>query len=133
MFRYDWKWEDYNAEPDHIDGGLAHVQERLLCYCAQQQGFRTLAVMSAGQAARNYLKLEYKHQILSNCFPVRDIRLQYRLAKAVNWKKMKSYYVRFLDSLERNDERFHLMAPKLWAKSRTMVNAIWPLLKGLER
>ena len=94
MFRYDWKWEDYNVEPNHIDGGLAHVQERLLCYCAQQQGFRTLAVMSTGQAAKNYLKLEYKHQILSSCLPVRDIRLQYRLAKRVNWQQTSSYYTR---------------------------------------
>jgi lipopolysaccharide biosynthesis protein len=133
MFKYDWKWEEYNAEPNHIDGGLAHVQERLICYCAQQQGFRTLAVMSAGQAARNYLKLEYKHQILSSCFPERDIRLQYRLAKAVNWNKLKPYYSRILDALERNDERFRLMAPKLWAKSRSAVNVVWPLLKGLEK
>lgn len=133
MFRYDWKWDDYNPEPNHIDGGLAHVQERLICYCAQQQGFRTLAVMSAGQAARNYLKLEYKHQILSSCLPVRDIRLQYRLAKRVNWQKAKGYYARFLDFLERNDERFRRVAPKLWARSRAAVDVVWPLLKGLER
>jgi len=133
MFRYDWKWEDYNVEPNHIDGGLAHVQERLLCYCAQQQGFRTLAVMSAGQAAKNYLKLEYKHQILSSCLPVRDIRLQYRLAKRVNWQKAKSYYARFLDLMERNDERFHRIAPKLWARSRPAVDVVWPMLKRFEK
>ena len=133
MFRYDWKWEDYNVEPNHIDGGLAHVQERLLCYCAQQQGFRTLAVMSTGQAAKNYLKLEYKHQILSSCLPVRDIRLQYRLAKRVNWQQTKSYYTRFLDLMERNDERFHRIAPKLWARSRVAVDVVWPMLKRLEK
>jgi rhamnosyltransferase len=133
MFRYDWKWEDYNLEPNHIDGGLAHVQERLLCYCAQQQGFRTLAVMSAGQAAKNYLKLEYKHQILSSCLPVRDIRLQYRLAKRVNWQKAKSYYARLLELLERNDERFRRIAPKLWARSRSAVDVVWPMLKRLEK
>jgi lipopolysaccharide biosynthesis protein len=133
MFRYDWKWEDYNVEPNHIDGGMAHVQERLLCYCAQQQGFRTLAVMSTGQAAKNYLKLEYKHQILSSCLPVRDIRLQYRLAKRVNWQKAKSYYARFLDLMERNDERFHRIAPKLWARSRPAVDVVWPMLKRLEK
>jgi lipopolysaccharide biosynthesis protein len=133
MFRYDWKWEDYNLEPNHIDGGLAHVQERLLCYCAQQQGFRTLAVMSTDQAAKNYLKLEYKHQVLSSCLPVRDIRLQYRLAKRVNWQKAKGYYARFLELLERNDERFRRIAPKLWARSRSAVDVVWPMLKRLEK
>jgi lipopolysaccharide biosynthesis protein len=133
MFRYDWKWEDYNAEPDHIDGGLAHVQERLLCYCAQQQGYRTLAVMSAAQAARNYLKLEYKHQILSSCLPVRDIRLQYKLARAVNWNKAMHPYTRFLELLEKGDERFRRLAPKLWGRSRGIVDVVWPALKRLEK
>ena len=27
---FEWRWRDYNPEPNHIDGGLAHVQERLL-------------------------------------------------------------------------------------------------------
>jgi lipopolysaccharide biosynthesis protein len=133
MFRHDWKWEDYNEEPHHADGGLAHVQERLICYCAQQQGFRTLAVMSAGQAARNYLKLEYKHQSLSGCFPVRDVRKQYAIAKAVNWNRALRLYPRFLNNLERFDERFRRVAPKLWERSRSAVNVVWPILKGLER
>jgi lipopolysaccharide biosynthesis protein len=133
MFRYDWKWEDYNEEPNHADGGLAHVQERLICYCAQHQGFRSLAVMSTGQAARNYLKLEYKHQSLAGCFPVRDVRYQYGLAKAVNWNKALHPYPRFLNFLERFDERFRRVAPKLWERSRVAVNFFWPLLKGLER
>jgi lipopolysaccharide biosynthesis protein len=133
MFRYDWKWEDYNAEPNHVDGGLAHVQERLICYCAQQQGFRTLAVMASHQAARNYLKLEYKYQALASCFPVRDVRYQYRLAKRVDWKKARGYYARFLDFLERNDERIQRIAPKLWARSRSTVDAIWFTLKRLEK
>jgi len=133
MFRYDWKWEGYNAEPNHIDGGLAHVQERLLCYCAQQQGYRTLAVMSAAQAAKNYLKLEYKHQVLSSCLPVRDIRLQYKLARAVNWKKAMHPYTRFLEFLESGDERFRRLAPKLWVRSRGVVDVVWPALKRLEK
>ena len=133
MFRYDWKWEDYNAEPNHIDGGLAHVQERLLCYCAQQQGYRTLAVMSAAQAAKNYLKLEYKHQILSSCVPVRDIRLQYKLAKVVDWNKAMHPYTRFLEFLEKGDERFRRLAPKMWERTRGIVDVVWPALKRLEK
>jgi rhamnosyltransferase len=133
MFRYDWKWEDYNAEPNHTDGGLAHVQERLICYCAQSQGFRTLAVMSSGQAQRNYLKLEYKHQLLAGRFPVRSIRQQYRLAANVNWKRSLSMLSRFLDFLERMDGRFKRISPRLWQRSRTAVNYIWPLLKGFEK
>lgn len=133
MFRYEWKWEDYNPEPHHTDGGLAHVQERLICYCAQQQGFRTLALMSSEQAARNYLKLEYKHQSLASHFPQHNIRDQNTLAKRVIWQHQINTYTRLLESLERNDERFRKIAPKLWQRSRGLVNVVWPLLKGLER
>lgn len=133
MFRHNWKWEDYNAEPNHTDGGLAHVQERLICYCAQQHGFRTLAVMSTPQAERNYMKLEYKHQLLASRFPVRDIRQQYRLARVVNWRRGIRRYSRLLDFLERMDGRFHRLSPRLWRSTRGAVDVIWPILKGFER
>jgi lipopolysaccharide biosynthesis protein len=65
MFDWPWRWDDYNAEPHHVDGGLAHVQERLIGYAAQASGFRVLQVMSPELAARNYAKLEYKMQLFA--------------------------------------------------------------------
>lgn len=64
MFEWPWAWEDYNKEPHHVDGGLAHAQERLIGYCAQAAGYRVLSVMTPQSAARNYAKLEYKMQRL---------------------------------------------------------------------
>ncbi len=65
LFDHPWAWQDYNPEPDHVDGGLAHVQERLIGYVAQSRGFRVLQVMSPEQAARNYARLEYKMQLFA--------------------------------------------------------------------
>ncbi|MDP5365397.1 MAG: rhamnan synthesis F family protein [Paracoccaceae bacterium] len=65
LFEHPWRWEDYNPEPNHVDGGLAHVQERLIGYVAQSGGFRVLQVMSPAQAARNYARLEYKMQLFA--------------------------------------------------------------------
>lgn len=62
MFEWPWAWEDYNKEPHHVDGGLAHVQERLIGYCVQSAGYRVVSVMTPQAAARNYAKLEYKMQ-----------------------------------------------------------------------
>jgi len=62
MFEWPWSWEDYNKEPHHVDGGLAHAQERLIGYCAQAAEYRVLTVMTPRSAARNYAKLEYKMQ-----------------------------------------------------------------------
>ena len=66
LFETEWNWEEYNAEPNHIDGGLAHVQERLIGYAAQQRGFRILQAMAPGPAARGYARLEYKLQLLAS-------------------------------------------------------------------
>lgn len=65
MFEWPWQWEDYNPEPNHVDGGLAHVQERLIGYVVQGSGHRTLSVMSPELAARNYARLEYKLQLFA--------------------------------------------------------------------
>lgn len=69
MFEWPWKWDEYNEEPNHVDGGLAHVQERLIAYCAQHAGYRTLSVMTPDNAARNYAKLEYKMQLMASQLP----------------------------------------------------------------
>ena len=65
MFEWPWQWDEYNPEPNHVDGGLAHVQERLIGYVVQGSGYRTLSVMSPELAARNYARLEYKLQLFA--------------------------------------------------------------------
>lgn len=65
MFEWLWQWDEYNPEPNHVDGGLAHVQERLIGYVVQGSGYRTLSVMSPELAARNYARLEYKLQLFA--------------------------------------------------------------------
>ncbi|RWC51137.1 MAG: hypothetical protein EOS55_03485 [Mesorhizobium sp.] len=69
MFEYKWKWEEFNAEPDHVDGGLAHVLERLIAYAAQDAGYTTQHIMCAHQAAHNYTMLEFKMQKLVSMLP----------------------------------------------------------------
>jgi rhamnosyltransferase len=127
MFEREWRWDQYNPEPHHIDGGLAHVQERLICYCAQQRRFRTLAVMSTEQAERNYLKLEYKLQRLAAHFPTRDIRQQCSLADRTVWPH-GNMYSKFLSSLERMDGAVKKATPTLWQLSRPIVLFFWRIL-----
>lgn len=65
LFAWPWRWDEYNPEPHHIDGGLAHAQERMIGYVAQASGYRVLQIMTADMAARNYAKLEYKLQLFA--------------------------------------------------------------------
>jgi lipopolysaccharide biosynthesis protein len=76
MFRWRWRWEDYNPEPHHIDGGLAHVQERLICYCALDRGYRILMAMTPALAERYYAKLEFKLQLLASRLASGNVILQ---------------------------------------------------------
>jgi lipopolysaccharide biosynthesis protein len=69
LFAYPWKWTDYNAEPNHVDGGLAHAQERMICYVAQDAGYTIQQILSSHLAGWNYAMLEYKLQKLSAALP----------------------------------------------------------------
>jgi lipopolysaccharide biosynthesis protein len=70
LFSYPWKWSDYNPEPNHVDGGLAHVQERLICYVAQDARYTTQQIISSDLAGWNYAMMEYKLQRLQATMPV---------------------------------------------------------------
>ncbi|MFB9953212.1 rhamnan synthesis F family protein [Rhizobium puerariae] len=83
LFAHNWSWEDFNAEPHHVDGGLAHVLERLIAYAAQDAGYTTQHIMSAAQAERNYVSLEYKLQKLSSILGG-DFNWQYSLLRRLH-------------------------------------------------
>ena len=72
LFAHPWQWSDFNAEPRHIDGGLAHVLERMICYVAQDAGYTTQQILSAHLASRNFAMLEYKLQKFSAALPNAD-------------------------------------------------------------
>lgn len=103
MFSWPWSWSDYNPEPRHIDGGLAHVQERLLCYACIDRGYRVLMAMTPQQAARNYSKLEYKLQTLAsrlasgNVYYQRDQLDQLRFTtRSWTLRKLMALYARII-------------------------------------
>ena len=85
LFEHKWQWSDFNAEPHHLDGGLAHVLERLICYVAQSEGYTTQQIISSHLASRNYAMLEYKLQRLSASLPNGDFSQQVDILDA--WKR----------------------------------------------
>ncbi|WP_232820892.1 rhamnan synthesis F family protein [Dyella sp. C11] len=85
LFAHPWQWTDFNAEPRHVDGGLAHVLERLICYAAQNEGFTTQQIISSHLASRNYAMLEYKLQRLSASLPNGEFNQQVDILDA--WKR----------------------------------------------
>jgi len=76
LFSYPWKWEDFNEEPAHVDGGLAHVLERLIGYASASSGYFYYCFMTTRSAEKNYAKLEYKFQSIMSQLPNGDVLYQ---------------------------------------------------------
>ncbi len=86
LFAHPWKWSDFNAEPHHIDGGLAHVLERMICYVAQDAGYTTQQILSTHLAGRNFAMLEYKLQKFSAALPNADFTGQFYFLD--HWRRL---------------------------------------------
>ncbi|WP_238527661.1 rhamnan synthesis F family protein [Pseudoxanthomonas spadix] len=85
LFSHPWSWEDFNPEPHHVDGGLAHVLERLICYVAQDAGYTTQQIINSRLAGWNFGMLEYKLQKISAALPNADFTGQYNFLD--HWRR----------------------------------------------
>lgn len=66
---HEFEWTDFGPEPNHVDGSLAHVLERLLGYSVMSKGYHLRCVINRYWASVNYTKLEYKLQRLAAALP----------------------------------------------------------------
>jgi rhamnosyltransferase len=71
MFEDRYKYEDYNKEPNHVDGSLAHGQERVMSYIAQARGYMSATIWPDFVAAQSTTLMEYKMDSLYSHFPQR--------------------------------------------------------------
>jgi rhamnosyltransferase len=85
LFDHPWKWTDFSAEPHHVDGSIAHVLERLICYVAQDARYTTRQIISSHLAGWNYAMLEYKLQKFSAAIPNADFSSQVDVLEG--WKR----------------------------------------------
>jgi rhamnosyltransferase len=87
LFLHEWQYVDFNEEPAYGDGDLPHALERMYCYCAQDAGYFTMSVLAPRQAARSYVKMEYKLQLLSSHFQNGAIMDQIRFLQDVRGRE----------------------------------------------
>ena len=69
MAAREWRHEEFPAAGEYEDGSLSHVVERLMAYCALNDGHYVRCVMNTEWAAINYTFLEYKLQAVSARMP----------------------------------------------------------------
>jgi rhamnosyltransferase len=70
LFLYEWKWDQFDPEPNHRDGSLAHSLERAICYVSQDAGYAVKHVSTTRLAAQGYTHLEHKLASLSSSLPL---------------------------------------------------------------
>ncbi|SDK62024.1 rhamnan synthesis F family protein [Aliiruegeria lutimaris] len=73
MFDDQYQYCQYNKEPDHLDGGLAHGQERAMTYVAQSRGYMSATVWPDFVAAQSTTLMEYKMDSLYSNFPMSKV------------------------------------------------------------
>ncbi|MFT6451327.1 MAG: rhamnosyltransferase, partial [Halocynthiibacter sp.] len=120
MFAHPWQWKDYNAEPNHIDGSLAHVQERLIGYAVQSAGYNTLQVMTPEQAARNYARLEYKFQLFAGQLASASVIDQHAQISQMNQPAKVRLYSKLASNYARITARFPTLRPLLRPVARRL-------------
>jgi lipopolysaccharide biosynthesis protein len=106
LFARKWKFSEFNAEPHHVDGGLAHVLERTICYVAQNEGYTTQPIMCVKQAEENYNWLEFKYAQIMSYMPWGDLRVSSQMLSL--WKQSDYLPVMRLMSLREACHQFFL-------------------------
>lgn len=76
MVDYPWDWEDYPDQSGYQDGGLPHVQERLLAYTVLDAGYHVRSVITRDWASINYTFLEWKLQAVAAELPADTTQAQ---------------------------------------------------------
>lgn len=59
LLRRDWAYDDFGGAEAYVDGGLAHILERMPSYAAGEAGFYTRTIANAEYAAVSHTVLEY--------------------------------------------------------------------------
>ncbi|MDF2990985.1 MAG: hypothetical protein K0S37_1499 [Microbacterium sp.] len=69
LAEHDWTYEDFGGADAYLDGGLAHVLERMPSYAAGELGFHTRTIANAEYTAVSHTVLDYNLDQMSSTMP----------------------------------------------------------------
>jgi len=69
LFAQQWSAEDFGGAEAYVDGGLAHVLERMPSYAAGEMGYYTRTISTTSYLAVSYTALEYDLDQFSSTMP----------------------------------------------------------------
>jgi rhamnosyltransferase len=65
----EWTYEDFGGAAAYVDGGLAHVLERMPSYAAGEKGFYTRTIANPEYFAVSHTVLDYNLDQMSSTMP----------------------------------------------------------------
>lgn len=69
LFERTWQYDDFGGVEAYVDGGLAHVLERMPSYAAGERGFYTRTISNPDYYAVSYTALDYNLDQMSSTMP----------------------------------------------------------------
>ena len=69
LAEHDWTYDEFGGADAYLDGGLAHVLERMPSYAAGELGFHTRTISNADYLASSYTALDYNLDQMSTTMP----------------------------------------------------------------
>lgn len=69
LIEREWTYDQFGGAEAYVDGGLAHVLERMPSYAAGELGFHTMTVASPEYLSKSYTALDYTLDQVSTTMP----------------------------------------------------------------
>jgi rhamnosyltransferase len=122
----EWTYDDFGGAEAYVDGGLAHVLERMPAYAAGELGYHSRTIASADYLASSYTALDFNLDQMSSTMPEttqHQIEFLRRAGYMGDAKLMD--FVRMYFRLHHSDgeERFHAFEKR----TRAVRGAFWNL------
>ena len=89
----EWTYDDFGGAEAYVDGGLAHVLERMPVYAAGELGFHSMTIATPEYLAKSYTAFDYNFDQMSATMP-EDTQHQIeflRRAGYIGWGRFRDF------------------------------------------
>ncbi|MFN3949854.1 rhamnan synthesis F family protein [Microbacterium sp.] len=120
----EWTYDEFGGAEAYVDGGLAHVLERMPVYAAGERGYHSMTIATPDYLAKSYTAFDYNFDQMSATMP-EDTQHQIeflRRAGYIGWGTFRDFvdmWVRLhrpgaVDTVERLFSRSERTRGRLW-------------------
>lgn len=121
-----WTYEKFGGAEAYVDGGLAHVLERLPVYAAGERGFHSRTIACADYVAASYTALDYNVDQMSATMPESTMHQIEFLKRAGDFEYGTTRdFIGIYARLHRPDEEVRLLS--MYDRTERVRSAFWRL------